>query len=262
MNLTAVRRTDLPAWLEPTLARADMYDSSSSPEAQVTFIDSGDGFFLKRALAGMLERENAMTTFFHRLGLTCEVLRYERGAAGSCDWLLKRRLHGEDCTTSRYLEQPERLVDIMAEQLVRLHALPTAGCPEPNHTAKYLARAENGWHARQANPSFFTDMFGKATLDDIHRFIAEHSGLLQTDTLLHGDYCLPNIILDDWRFSGFIDLDSAGVGDRHVDLFWALWTLRFNLHTDAWDNRFLDVYGRAGINPDTLRLVAAIEVFG
>ncbi|MFQ9414901.1 MAG: phosphotransferase [Bifidobacterium pseudocatenulatum] len=44
--------------------------------------------------------------------------------------------------------------------------------------------------------------------------------------------------------SGFVDLDCAGVGDRHVDVYWALWTLWFNLHTDAYGDRLLDAYGR------------------
>lgn len=252
----------LPNWLSPELAHAPMFDSSSSPEAQVTFIDTEDGFFLKRATAGALERKNAMTTYFHKLGLTSEVLRYERGTANGYDWLLKRRLHGEDCTSARYMEQPKRLVDIMAEQLARLHATTTDGCPDPDHTTRYLARAEEGWDIGRADPSFYTTIFGEATLEDIHRIIVERGKELSTDTLLHGDYCLPNIILDDWRFSGFIDLDSGGVGDRHVDVFWALWTLRFNLHTTQWNNRFLDAYERTNINLDMMPLIAAIEVFG
>lgn len=61
----------------------------------------------------------------------------------------------------------------------------------------------------------------------------------------------PNVILDDWRFSGFVDLDCAGVGDRHVDVYWALWTLWFNLHTDAYGDRLLDAYGRDLIDMET-----------
>ena len=83
--------------------------------------------------------------------------------------------------------------------------------------------------------------------------------MLKNDTLLHGDYCLPNIILDDWRFSGFIDLGHSGVGDRHVDIFWGTWTLNRNLHTHKYRQRFVDAYGREKVDEDMLRVVADIE---
>jgi kanamycin kinase len=93
-------------------------------------------------------------------------------------------------------------------------------------------------------------------------FIDKDGGyLFKTDTLLHGDYCLPNIILDDWKLSGFIDLDSGGAGDRHVDIFWGVWSLFFNLKTDKYRDRFLDAYGRSRVDEDMLRVVAAVEVF-
>lgn len=79
--------------------------------------------------------------------------------------------------------------------------------------------------------------------------------------LLHGDYCLPNILLDDWKFSGFIDLGGSGVGDRHIDIFWGVWTLFFNLKSNAYYERFLDTYGREAVEPEILRTVAAFEVF-
>ena len=90
----------------------------------------------------------------------------------------------------------------------------------------------------------------------------ENKDLLKNDTLIHGDYCLPNIMLDDWRFSGFIDLGNGGVGDKHIDLFWGAWTLNFNLKTDKYRNRFLDAYGRSDIEEEIFRVIAAAEVFG
>ena len=67
-------------------------------------------------------------------------------------------------------------------------------------------------------------------------------------------------MIDDWRFSGFIDLGAAGIGERHIDLFWGRWTLQFNLHTDRFGDRFLDAYGRDKVDEEKLRVVAAAEV--
>lgn len=101
----------------------------------------------------------------------------------------------------------------------------------------------------------------RTTATDAYRIAAEAAGELRTDALLHGDYCLPNIILDDWRFSGFIDLDHAGLSDRHIDVFWGAWTLWFNLHTSAYCSRFLDAYGRDVIDEGKLAAIAAMECF-
>ena len=87
-------------------------------------------------------------------------------------------------------------------------------------------------------------------------------GELDDRVLLHGDYCLPNIMLDDWKLSSFIDLGNGGVGDRHIDLFWGAWTLWFNLKTDKYRNRFFDAYGRDKVDVEKIKIIAAAEVFG
>ena len=69
-------------------------------------------------------------------------------------------------------------------------------------------------------------------------------------------------MLDQWKFSGFIDLGNGGIGDRHVDLFWGAWSLQYNLKTDQYRERFFDAYGRKEIHQEVLDLIGAIEVFG
>ncbi|MBQ8952624.1 MAG: phosphotransferase, partial [Clostridia bacterium] len=78
--------------------------------------------------------------------------------------------------------------------------------------------------------------------------------ILQKDVLAHGDCCLPNIFFDGGRFSGFIDLGDAGLGDRHADLSSALWSLGYNLGTDCWNGRLLDAYGRDAVDEARLAL--------
>ena len=90
----------------------------------------------------------------------------------------------------------------------------------------------------------------------------EKHHLLKTDTLIHGDYCLPNVMLDNWRFSKFIDVGNGGIGDRHVDLFWGIWSLGFNVKSDAYRDRFLDAYGREAVEEEMLPIIGAFECFG
>jgi len=246
-----------PETFHPLLTGCRVFDSSCSQQAQVWFLERDGGLYLKRSPRGTLTREAAMTRFFHEKGLAAEVLAYESGQE---DWLLTAAVPGEDCTHREYRDDPRRLSALLGEQLRQLHSLPWEGCPVPDHTARYLARTDENFQKGVFDPQSVGASFPspEAAMDAVTA--GRH--LLQTDTLLHGDYCLPNIILDNWRFSGFIDLDQAGVGDRHVDLFWGVWTLQFNLHTDIWGDRFLDAYGRDVIDDDVLHLISAAEVFG
>ena len=248
-----------PTELHPILSGSKLYDSSCSPEARVIFIDKDNGYFLKSAPKGTLEREATMTRYFHSKGLAANVLSY---VSTSEDWLLTEKIHGDDCTTAKYLEQPKRLCDTLAERLVLLHSLDFTDCPIQNHTERLIANAKHNKQTNTYNKNDSPNSFGYTSPEEAWAVVEKQSHLLQTDTLLHGDYCLPNVILKDWNFAGFIDFDNAGVGDKHLDIFWATWSLFFNLHTHEYRERFIDAYGRNKINEETLRVVAAIEVFG
>ena len=246
-----------PDFVRPLLDGAVLYDSSCSPEASVLYIDKDGGFFLKRSPKGTLEREALMTRYFHTLGLSAEVLAYQ---SLDEDWLLTARVAGEDLTHPDHLAEPVWLCDTLAERLRMLHDLPCEGCPVTDHTARYLATAEDNYRKGLFDPSFCG--IPSLTPDEARRRTNEGRHLLQNDTLLHGDYCLPNILFEKRRFTGFIDLGNGGVGDRHVDLFWGAWTLLFNLKTDRYRQRFFDAYGRDRVDPERLALVGILETFG
>ena len=261
-TLLTVDTTTFPSEYRPLLTGAPVYDSSCSPAARVYYIDRDGGYYLKTqpVAEGSLRLEAEKTRFFHAKGLGAEVLSYQ--SDGERDWLLTRRVVGEDCTHADYLSEPERLVDLWAEILRGLHELPVEGHPAPDYLGKYLALAERNYRTGNYDKSQFPDSFGYTCAEEAWGVLSEGKHLLKADTLIHGDYCLPNVLLDGWRFSGFIDLGNSGVADRHIDLFWGAWTLGFNLHTDAYRGRFFDAYGREKVDQDVLRVVAAAEVFG
>lgn len=248
-----------PTQFHPFLEGAAVYDSSCSPEARVYYLKKQRGFFLKKAPKGTLQKEAALGDFFHRKGLAPEVLSYESLEE---DWLLTAEGRGQDCISPMYLADPKRLCDTTAQLLRMLHETDFTGCPVPDRTADYLATAAENYRKKAYDLTLFPDNWGYATPEEAFGELERNGKYLKTDTLLHGDYCLPNILLDDWQFGCFIDLGAGGAGDRHVDLFWGVWSLQFNLKTDRYADRFLDVYGRDRVDPAVFRTVAAAEVFG
>lgn len=251
--------SQFPACFHPFIRDAVVYDSSSSPEAKVWFLDKDGGAYLKCAPKGYLEKEAVMTQFYHRKGLGAQVLVYEQLDR---DWLLTARIPGEDCTFRQYLDDPKQLSTLLGQLLRQLHETDFDGCPVPDRTKAYLQTAKANYRAQRFDSSLFPDNWGYTSAEEAWQVVQQMGPYLQSDTLIHGDYCLPNVMLDNWRFSGFIDLGNGGAGDRHIDLFWGLWSLNYNLGTDAWCDRFLDAYGRDRIDRDILRSIGAFEVFG
>lgn len=249
---------EFPAEIRGFLDGAPLYDSSCSRGARVYFIDKNRGAYLKTAPKGTLAREAEMTRFFHEKGLAAEVIAY---LSAEADWLLTTRVEGEDGTDRAYLDDPVRLCDTWAEILRTLHQMPTDGCPVPDRTAEYLASVKRNYLAGMYDPSLFPER-ERPTAEEAWQTVKEGGHLLVADTLIHGDYCLPNVMLDGWRFRGFIDLGNGGVGDRHIDLYWGAWTLFYNLKTDRYRERFFDAYGRDRVDAERIRIVAAAEVFG
>lgn len=245
---------DIPATLHPFLADADVYDSSSHSSAIVLFIEPD--YYLKIDSHGALEREALMTAWFHRRGLGPEIARYLRADK---DYLLTRSVPGEDCLA--YLDDPERLCQVLARTLRSLHELSPAGLPDSARLERYFDSAgdwsKGFWDEHVLMPEFMIHSRKEAW-----EIMQANKHRLARDTCIHGDFCLPNVILDTSRFNSFIDLAMAGAGDRHIDLYWAVWSLWHNLRTGRYTDFFLDLYGRERFDRDMLRVVAAFEVFG
>ena len=250
---------DFPCSARELTMNAKIYDSSCSPEARVYFVDKDDGYYIKKAKLETLKKEAEMTSYFHGKGLGTNVVAY---ISDSYDWLITAKVQGEDCTHMAYLDNPKRLCDTIATELRALHELAFSDCPIQDRLSDYFSLAEENHRKNLYDTTLFTDDFIFSSAEEAYREFSQGKEALKSEVLLHGDYCLPNIILDNWRLSSFIDLGNGGVGDRHIDVFWGIWTLQFNLKTNKYKNRFIDAYGRDKIDEELLRVIAAAEVFG
>lgn len=237
-----------------------LYDSSCSPQAAVIFIDKDDGYFLKEAAEGTLKTEALMTSYMHSRKLSEEVLYY--GSLHGKDYLLTRKIQGEDCTHPDYLSDAKKLCDTTASLLRELHEMNAGDCPVHDRIATYTKAVKCEFDQSSYEPDLFKGIWKFNSFSDAKCAAENGIPLLKREVLLHGDYCLPNIILDNWKFSGYIDLGCGGIGDRHIDLVWGIWTLHYNLGTIEFTNRFMDAYGRDKIEPEKLRMVAAMEMIG
>jgi kanamycin kinase len=244
----------LPLALQTMLSDAKIYDSSCSASAQTYLIEKSNSFFLKIAPLGCLTREEAMYNFLAAHHLSPAASLYVQDAEK--DYLITQALDGEDGIAPEHLQNPERLAQVFGQSLHQLHSLPTIGCPYPNRMAEMAVEINEKRFSSPGDLEILSE--GKAAAWQKYQSM-QH--LAQNDAVLHGDYCLPNIVLKNFQFQGFLDLGYGGVGDRHYDLWWGIWTLWYNLKTHHYRDAFTEAYGRERIDPDRLelcRLVAGL----
>lgn len=220
----------VPAAVRQHIEGAVMYDSSCSELARTYLAMGAERTFLKIGAKGALERESAMMRFLNGHKIAPKVIAYETDSAN--DYLLTEAVPGEDGTEAIHLENPAKLAAVFGESLRMLHTLPAKGCPYPDRTAEMIE-----------------DIKRKRDSADI---LFESGYQPKDDVIIHGDYCLPNIIMDRYAFKGFIDVGFGGIGDKHYDLYWGLWTLLYNVKTDRYHDIFLDAYGRQDVDAEGL----------
>lgn len=244
-----------PPALHPLLRSGTFYDSSCHSTARVLYCDTG--YYIKMDENGELAREAELTRHFHSLGLGVEVMAY---LSEDRDYLVTRSARGQDLT--HWQDDPERLCRIYAQALRRLHDTPVGNVSKAAGFQHYQDTAAGDFPEGIWEDFVLMDRFPIRSREEAWAIMQENKDRLRADTLIHGDACLPNLLLEDWEFSAFIDCGLAGRGDKHIDLYWAIWSLAYNLKTDRYTDYFLDQYGRDRFDPRMLRVVAAFELFG
>ena len=233
-----------PEQIRTYLEGANFYDSSSHSAASAFYADTG--YCLKIDQKGQLAQEATLAKWFEKQGLGVPVIHY---LAADKDYLLTKEAEGKDALA--FLQQPEELCQTMAAALRKLHSL-----------QHYKEQTEENYRKGCFYQKALLPQFHILSREEAYQLIQEQGELLTADALVHGDACLPNFILKDAAtFSCFIDLGLAGLSDRHIDLYWAIWSLTYNLSNPQYADLFLDYYGRKDVDTDKLRLIAAFETF-
>lgn len=169
------------------------------------------------------------------------------------EWLVMTALRGSDATRPDHGAEPERLIHTLGVALRRFHdTTPVADCPFDSTTTTDLDRARQRIEADLVDSADFAPLYSGLEADELFEMMIA-TGIPDQDdqVVLHGDYCVPNVIINEGAVSGFVDVGRCGVGDRHRDLGIAARSMAYNFGGPAV-GLFLDSYGVE--RPDLARL--------
>jgi aminoglycoside phosphotransferase len=171
----------------------------------------------------------------------------EQGEQDGVAWLVTRALPGRRASAPWPADQRAEVVDAVADMALALHALPVADCPFDRSLAVTVPQA------RAAAVAGLVDL---ADLDEERRgwgtaqLLAELAATVphhEEVVVCHGDFCLPNVLVDPQtpRPTGIVDLGRVGIADRYSDLALAVRSLAGPLNRQYGPDdarRFLDRY--------------------
>jgi aminoglycoside phosphotransferase len=148
-----------------------------------------------------------------------KVLGYEKDDKNT--YLLMTKVPGEMACADKFLKDPDQLTTILAAGLHALWQVDINSCPcnwnleRKLQKAKY-AVANNLVDIEDAEP----DTFGENGFENPNHLLEWLLSNKPEEELVfsHGDFCLPNILIENGEVSGYIDLGRTGISDKWQDI--------------------------------------------
>lgn len=168
------------------------------------------------------------------------------------EYLVLSEVPGENGVDAMERLESDRLVALLADGLRQIHALDITRCPFDERIAAKLKRAHYRVQYALVDEDDFDDERLGMTGKEVYKALQWNKPPEDDVVFTHGDYCLPNILLQDERISGFIDLDRAGISDKYNDLAIASRSIGYNLGPD-YEQRFFEHYGLETVDTDKIQ---------
>ena len=147
-------------------------------------------------------------------------------------YTLMTRITGKMLCDEEYLNNPKQLIRCVAEGLRTLWKVDVTKCPfRTSRLEERLKQAR--WNVENNlvdMENVETETFGEGGFRDPEELICwlEVNRPKEDIVFTHGDFCLPNVFVENNRISGFIDLGKMGPADRWQDIAIALRSLNHN----------------------------------
>jgi aminoglycoside phosphotransferase len=205
--------------------------------------DNRPGLYLKSApIAGdhSLEPEHQRLEWLQNRLPVPQVLGFAQ--SDEFQHLLLSEVTGYPAHTPSHTESIESLVHLLAEGLRMIHTLPVDHCPFSHCIEAEIAVARERMMAGLVDEDDFDAARQGRGAEELFEELLHTLPSSEEIVLTHGDYCMPNIIVDSGSIGGFIDMGRAGMGDRYRDLALAVRSIEFN-YGRQWVEPFLQGYG-------------------
>jgi aminoglycoside phosphotransferase len=250
----------LPADLRAIIGDAALEENRIGCSGVRIFRVGGLGYLKIAALPHDLRPERDRLVWLAGRLPVPQVLYYDEDDARQ--FMLISEIGGLPSHDEHFRFRPRRIVTLLAEALKTIHAVEVTGCPFDQRIDVLLATAHRRLSDHQVDENDFDTAHQGRRASDLYAELLVTRPADAAPIFVHGDYCLPNVLVDPDRLTltGFVDWGSAGVSDRYFDLALAARSITYNLGAE-WVAPFFAAYGLAEIDHARITFFQALDEF-
>lgn len=143
----------------------------------------------------------------------------EFGSDEACEWLVTTALSGVNGVSAEVAGDAVGLVRRFGEALAIFHqSVSVEGCPFDASTQSLLDAARQRVEEHQVAVAEFQPVNSGTTPEELLKYLATSVPPLDQLVVAHGDYSMPNVIINEPELPGYVDVGLCGVGDPYLDL--------------------------------------------
>lgn len=223
--------------------------------------------YLKAASLGadlQLEGEADRLRWMKGYGLPVPAVR-EYGHIDGIEFLLLDEIPGVVASDRHWASSPLDIVLAIGSGLAKLHHTSAADCLFDERLVRQIEAARRRVEQGRVREDDFDDSRAGRRATELFAELLRSVPSDEDLVLCHGDFCLPNIVLDrvpsgGIHIAGLIDCGRSGIADRHQDLALAIRSITHNLGTE-WVGPFLEAYGMPHPSEEKLSFFTLLDEF-
>jgi len=161
-------------------------------------------------------------------------------------YLLITEIQGKPSHEYKEVLYPQKVVESLALTLRQIHELPINECPFNTILEDELAESNHRVQKGLLDRVAFVSATGQEP-ETLLEELENQRYIVQDLVFTHGDYALPNVIMQDNTVTGIVDWGIAGIADKHRDFMCIEKSINRNLGPE-WTSLFYDEYGETEVD--------------
>ncbi len=176
------------------------------------------------------------------------------------EYLLISEIPGRCSHTFEKDTERVRNIEILAAGLQQIHSIDIKNCPLNNNPDMLLQLAKLRLKSGGINPKQFDNRWQDKNPMEFLNEVLKLKPTKYDLVFSHGDYCLPNVLINNKQLGGFIDWSYGGINDRYFDFAAVAWSIGYN-YGEEYILLFFEKYGLDNVDWDRIKFFQMLNEF-